>query len=119
MNNLHFATENENKKKEIMDSFNYFKNNWAGIEIREREYDKVVECSAEGHISHILSARMSSRPMGWSKDGVDKMARLRAFKAKRGNVYDFLSTQKKEKKLYETTKKVMKQASKGLKSKIN
>ena len=26
-------------------------------------------CSAEGHISHVLSARESSRPMGWSKKG--------------------------------------------------
>ena len=38
-----------------------------------------VPCSAEGHISHILSARMSSRPMGWSKDGADRIAKLRAY----------------------------------------
>ena len=38
-----------------------------------------VPCSAEGHISHILSARMSSRPMGWSRDGADRIAKLRAF----------------------------------------
>lgn len=26
----------------------------------------VIGCSAEGHVSHVLSSRMSSRPMGWS-----------------------------------------------------
>jgi len=37
-------------------------------------------CSAEGHVSHVLSERMSSRPLGWSRQGAEQMARLRAFK---------------------------------------
>lgn len=119
INDLYFATENENKRKEIMDSYSYFKNNWSGIDIQQREYNKIVGCSAEGHISHILSARMSSRPMGWSIDGADKMASLRAFKANKGKVYDFLKAQKQEKKLYKITRSIMKQTSKGLKSKAN
>ncbi len=41
--------------------------------------------SAEGHVSHILSARLSSRPMGWSKTGVDQMARMRAPKPTSGD----------------------------------
>lgn len=40
---------------------------------------------------------MSSRPMGWSKDGADKMARLRAVKANNGKVIDFVRAQKKRK----------------------
>jgi len=36
-------------------------------------------CSAEGHVSHILSARLSSRPMGWSLKGANNIAALRAF----------------------------------------
>jgi len=35
----------------------------------------------KGHVSHILSARLSSRPRGWSKKGVDHMSYLRAMKA--------------------------------------
>ena len=42
---------------------------------------------------------MSSRPKGWSMEGAEKMARLRAFKANGGNVYDFMKEQKKEKHL--------------------
>ena len=36
-------------------------------------------CSAEGHISHVLSARMSSRPMAWTRAGAERMAKLRAY----------------------------------------
>jgi hypothetical protein len=114
---LYGATESESKKKEIEDSWNYFTNNWAGIEIREKENMRIIGCSAEGHNSHVLAARMSSRPMGWSIDGAEKMARLRAFKANKGVVLDFIKTQDKEEKLYNITKKLLKQTAKGLKSK--
>ncbi len=52
-------------------------------------------CSAEGHVSHILSSRLSSRPLGWCETGVDQMARLRAFTANGGNVYELLLDRKK------------------------
>ena len=43
-------------------------------------HDRAFEgCSAEGHVSHVLSERMSSRPMGWSKRGADRMSRLRCY----------------------------------------
>lgn len=118
-NDLHMSTESESKQREIRDSWEYFKNNWDGIKVQEEEYERIIGCSAEGHNSHILAARMSSRPMGWSKDGAEKMARLRAFKANNGKVIDFIRAQKKEEKLYTITKKIMKETSKGLKSKVN
>ena len=89
----------------------------SGLEKEEAEY--IVGCSAEGHNSHILASRMSSRPMGWSKDGADKMARLRAFKANGGKVIDFMKAQKREEKLYSITKQLMKKTYEGLKSKTN
>ena len=118
-NELYLVTESESKRAEIKDSWYYFRNNWDGIRIQEEEAESIVGCSAEGHNSHILAARMSSRPMGWSIDGADKMARLRAFKANSGKVYDFLKAQKKEKAQYHITKKLMKETRKGLKSKGN
>jgi len=48
------------------------------------------------HVSHILSDRLSSRPMGWSKKGVDRMAQLRIFKKNEGKVYDLVMAQKKK-----------------------
>lgn len=118
-NDLYMATESESKRIEIKESWEYFKNNWDGIRVQKEEYEHIVGCSAEGHNSHILAARMSSRPMGWSKDGADKMARLRAFKANNGKVIDFVRGQKKEEKLYFVTKKIMKETSQGLKSRVS
>src|SRR5690606_2501446 len=34
-------------------------------------------CSAEGDVSHVYAARMSSRPMAWGRQGVDQMSRMR------------------------------------------
>ena len=36
-----------------------------------------IDIVAEGHVSHILSLWMSSRPMGWSREGADSLSRLR------------------------------------------
>lgn len=38
-------------------------------------------CSAEGHVSHILSDRLSSRPLGWSVENMENIAQLRVMKA--------------------------------------
>ena len=71
---------------------------WQGIIIKNDNHD-IVGCSAEGHVSHLYSDRMSSRPMGWTKRGVDNIAKLRVYKWNQGNVYDLVMYQKyREKK---------------------
>ncbi|MGI6777077.1 MAG: hypothetical protein ACOX7R_03315 [Acetivibrionales bacterium] len=43
--------------------------------------------------------------MGWSRDGADKMARLRAFKANKGRVIEYIRAKKKRgKTLYNNEK---------------
>ncbi len=88
-------TESETKRNAIKDAKRYILNNWSGIEIKVGNHE-IVGCSAEGHISHILSDRLSSRPMGWSENGADKMAQLRIFKKNGGKVYDLVMAQKKK-----------------------
>ena len=61
----------------------YFVNNWDGIQ-RAFHDKKVYGCSAEGHVSHLYSDRMSSRPMGWSKAGSDAMCQLRCYTRNHG-----------------------------------
>ena len=39
----------------------------------------VLGCSAESHVSHVLSDRLSSRPMAWSQTGADRMSKLRCY----------------------------------------
>jgi hypothetical protein len=56
----------------------YLENNW--IAIQKAFHDKnVLGCSAESHVSNVLSERMSSRPMAWSEIGTDRMCKLRCF----------------------------------------
>jgi len=93
-------TEIETKQNAVKDARRYILNNWAGIEIKLDNYD-IVGCSAEGHISHIYSDRLSSRPKGWSTKGTDQMSQLRVFKKNGGKVYDLVMAQKKkEKQIY-------------------
>ena len=87
-------TESETKKESVKDSRRYIINNWEGI---KNQYNSdYIGCSAEGHVSHILSDRLSSRPLGWCRTGVDQMARLRAFKANGGNIYNLFNQRRKE-----------------------
>ena len=88
------STKIDTKKESVKDARRYILNNWQGI--KNQYNDDYIGCSAEGHISHILSDRLSSRPLGWCKEGVDQMARLRAFKTNGGNVYDLFNQRRKQ-----------------------
>lgn len=57
----------------------YILSNWTAARIRLKHKDGVKGSSTEGHVSHVLSSRMSSRPMGWSEVGARKMSQLRAY----------------------------------------
>lgn len=61
----------------------YVLGNWSAVRLALRS--KIVEgCSAESHVSHILSDRLSSRPMGWSQTGADRMSKLRCYERNKG-----------------------------------
>lgn len=93
------ATEAETKIQAVKEAKTYIMNHWENI---KHHYSKDYSgCSAEGHISHIYSDRLSSRPLGWSRDGVDQMARLRVFHANGGNLFD-LALRKKQARIRET-----------------
>lgn len=73
----------EKKKKAL----GYIKNQWKGIEtFLENKTSRCLGCSAEGHVSHVLASRMSSRPKGWSVEGLEAMTGLRVFKENAGTV---------------------------------
>ena len=52
-------------------------------------------CSAEGHVSNLLSIRFSSRPMGWSQKGTDSLSQTRVFVLKDGEVLEKLQERQK------------------------
>lgn len=73
------VTETETKRKTVENAKAYILGNWAGIMQWIRDKNEGVRCSAEGHISHVFADRMSSRSLGWSRKGADKMSRLRIY----------------------------------------
>ena len=110
LNFITAETESETKKEAVKKSKRYILNNWKGIEKGMEE--GYIGCSAEGHISHVLSSRLSSRPMGWSLIGADQIARLRVYKANGGDIYELMSKKKKEnkkeKRIVELEKRIVK-----------
>ena len=69
-------TQND-KQKKINKAASYIRANWEGIQNRLNAVE-VGSCT-EPLISHILSERLSRNPMGWSKNGLSKMAMIRVY----------------------------------------
>lgn len=84
---LYQTATNEMTLKNISDGDTYFRNNFESICLRFSGDEHVLGCSAEGHVSHILASRMSSRPMGWTIDGANKLTKLRLYKLNGGDIY--------------------------------
>jgi hypothetical protein len=107
------TAEDEKKKDRIKQARTYILRNWKAIQ-RQQSSD-YVGCSAESHVSHVLSARLSSRPMGWSVVGADQMAHLRSFVFNGGNIMDYLKTDEQENRKAERISKLDKKVLNSLK----
>ena len=86
----------EKKRKRLEESVGYLEKNWKGIRMRIKREEGVMGSSTESHISHVLSARMSSRPMGWSKEGAGKLSELRIYWKNGRKVEELLRAEKEE-----------------------
>jgi len=78
------CASSERERKMIADFRRYITNNWQSITIRNEE--DCGSSSPEGHISHVLSSRLSSRPMAWSRKGLKNVSALRAYICSGGKV---------------------------------
>ena len=87
-------TEAESKQKAVEASKKYILGHWSAIMTGVRNRKDSIHCSAEGHISHIFSDRLSSRPLGWSVIGADKMAQLRVYKRNGRSMLELVRYQK-------------------------
>ena len=98
------------KVKEKVDSFrNYITTNWNGIVVYQ-ERKPQEGSNTEGHVSHVLSSRLSSRPSGWSHEGLKAMAELRAYCCNGGHIET--KHIKKAEATYKVPKKTMDKVSK-------
>lgn len=96
---LTWYAQSDSDVERIEKSKEYILSNWTAAKLRLRHKEGVVGSSTEGHISHGLSSRMSSRPMGWSIVGATKMAELRAYYLNGGNMLELVRYQKEEEEL--------------------
>lgn len=88
--------EDERGFKRMKEARDYILSNWTPSRLRLSKQDGVKGSSTEGHVSHVLSSRMSSRPMGWSVAGASKMAQLCAYYLNDGDMLKLVRYQKKD-----------------------
>ena len=90
------CTSNEKVIKRITESAQYILDNWTAAKRRLKHRDSIYGCSAEGHVYHVLSSRMSTLAMGWSKKGIAKMAQLREWKYNKRSFLELAKYQHEE-----------------------
>lgn len=73
----------------------YILNNKEGIKNLYKNKKELHGCSAEGHISHLYSARLSSRPLGWKTINVNNVSKLRLLKADKKEIKEIVNNQRK------------------------
>lgn len=88
------GADSHSKTKEMLNARKYLLNNWKAAHLRLSRDENLICCSAEGHVSHILSERLSSRPMGWSVVGMNNIAKLRIFKRNNGSILALVRKQR-------------------------
>jgi len=91
-------TEKENELKKITEAAEYIESNWAAAKRRLWKKDGIEACSAEGHVYHVLSSRMSTPALGWSRLGAHQMAHLREYYYNDGDMLALAKFQHEEQK---------------------
>ncbi|HZK47321.1 MAG TPA: UPF0236 family protein, partial [Atopostipes sp.] len=98
----------ESRRKSLMNQRTYLRRHWDAIQSQKDE--RYISCSAEGHVSHYLSSRLSSRPMGWSDTGADHMAKLRMYILNDGSLTALIDNKvnkrRKERKIQQLDRRV-------------
>ncbi len=66
------------REKSIEEAFGYLDSNFDAISIFYSDPEAANGGATEPHVSHILSARLSSRPMGWSQKTLERFVPILA-----------------------------------------
>ena len=96
---LLFNAKDDVTWQRISRNADYILNNWMAAKVRLAYHDRVCGSSTEGHVYHLLSSRMSTLAMGWSRHGANIMAHLRAYMWNGGSGLELVKYQKKKRKL--------------------
>lgn len=85
----------QSKWKKIEDIRDYLIENFEGARNRLSKNEEILGSSTGGHISHVYSERISSRPLSWSLIGADKISKLRVYYFNKGDMLELVRYQKK------------------------
>lgn len=96
----------------------YILSNKQGITNLYKYQKELHGCSAEGHISHLYSARLSSRPLGWKIVNVNNVSKLRLVKADNKEIKEIVHNKRKVIEFKEI-EKIRHDAREKIKSSIN
>jgi len=80
----------DKEKETVNECYKYFMDQFESICLRFQKNEEILGCSAECHVSHILSNRLSSRPMGWSIKGCNNISKLIAYHYNGGSIAKLL-----------------------------
>ena len=80
------------REKTIRENMDYLLDNFEAIAITKQNEASLNGGCTEPHVSHVLSARLSSRPMGWSKETLRQLVPILAAGAA---TFDQVDTQHK------------------------
>lgn len=108
--------ENVRTRKEKL--LRYILNNKQGITNLYKYQKELHGCSAEGHISHLYSARLSSRPLGWKTVNINNISKLRLIKADNKEIKEIVHNKRKVIEFKEI-EKIRHDAREKIKSSIN
>lgn len=108
--------ESERMRKQKI--LKYILNNKEGISNLYKYQKELHGCSAEGHVSHLYSARLSSRPLGWKVINVNNVSKLRLIKADNKEIKDIVHNKRKVIEFKEI-EKIRNQANQKIKESIN
>lgn len=104
-----------NRKEKLL---RYILNNKEGISNLYKYQKELHGCSAEGHVSHLYSARLSSRPLGWKIVNVNNVSKLRLIKADNKEIKETIHNKRKVIEFKEI-EKIRNQANKKIKESVN
>lgn len=90
IDSLASGLENTSSQEKLAAFACYLKNNWDAL-VRRYQGDLPGSCT-EGLVSHVLSERFSRNPMGWSREVLGKLSKVRVFRINGGDRKEILST---------------------------
>jgi hypothetical protein len=76
--------ERTGRIKRIKENAAYILKHWDGVQNRMRS--DTIGSATEAMVSHVLSARLSRNPMGWSREGLSKMSMIRVYVINGGKI---------------------------------